>query len=84
MTGNETMKQQWEFSIIVKHIPSKQSFFFTKEQPICDSAFVEAGQILPSGFFPINRKINGDDDKKLEDVNRNVCAKSGMPEAHQA
>ena len=46
-------------------------------------------------FFPINRKMNGDDAerlednvgddaKRLEDVNRNVCAKSGMPEAHRA
>ena len=28
MTGKETMKQQLDFSIIVKHIPSKYSFFF--------------------------------------------------------
>ena len=32
----------------------------------------------------VNRNVDDDDDKKLEDVNRNVCAKSGMPEAHRA
>ena len=32
----------------------------------------------------VNRNVDGDDDKRLEDVNRNVCAKSGMPEAHRA
>ena len=128
MTDKETMKQQYDYSIIVKHMPSKYSVFFaailrihfrihceekthkcnqcdfasvhtrsfrtnlkiysgekSQKNNQCNYAIVQAGQILPSRFFFHQSEDNaGDDDKKLEDVNRNVCAKSGMPEAHRA
>ena len=45
--------------------------------------FRQAKYFLPD-FFHQSEDNAGDDDKRLEDVNRNVCAKSGMPEAHPA